>query len=103
VVGALGMGPAANVGDQFALFEPVHGAAFDIAGKNAANPSSILLSTKMMIEWLSDRYQDKNAMAEGRRIENAIVSMLKQGKKTKDVGGDLSTSEFAALVSKAMY
>ena len=103
VVGALGMGPAANVGDQFALFEPVHGAAFDIAGKNAANPSSILLSTKMMIEWLSDRYQDKNAMTEGRRIENAIVSMLKQGKKTKDVGGDLSTSEFAALVSKAMY
>ncbi|MDQ3881985.1 MAG: isocitrate/isopropylmalate family dehydrogenase, partial [Thermoproteota archaeon] len=40
VVGGLGMGPAANIGDKFALFEPVHGAAFDIAGKNAANPSS---------------------------------------------------------------
>jgi 3-isopropylmalate dehydrogenase len=48
IVGGLGMGPSANIGENFALFEPVHGAAFDIAGKNAANPSSILLSTKMM-------------------------------------------------------
>jgi 3-isopropylmalate dehydrogenase len=103
VVGGLGMGPAANIGDQFALFEPVHGAAFDIAGKNAANPSSILLSAKMMLEWLSDKYGDKNAMVEGRRIEGAIVSMLKQNKKTKDIGGKLSTTEFAALVRNAMY
>jgi 3-isopropylmalate dehydrogenase len=103
VAGALGMGPAANIGDRFALFEPVHGAAFDIAGKNVANPSSILLSTKMMLEWLSDKYGDKNAMAEGKRIEDAIVNMLKQGKKTKDIGGKLSTTEFAALVSKSMY
>ena len=103
VVGGLGMGPAANIGDKFALFEPVHGAAFDIAGKNAANPSSILLSAKMMLEWLSDKYNDKNLIHEARRIEDAIVSMLKQDKKTKDIGGKLSTTEFAALVSKAMY
>jgi 3-isopropylmalate dehydrogenase len=57
----------------------------------------------MMLEWLSDKYGDKNAMAEGRRIEDAIVSTLKQGKKTKDIGGKLSTTEFAALVTKAMY
>jgi 3-isopropylmalate dehydrogenase len=103
VVGGLGMGPAANIGDQFALFEPVHGAAFDIAGKNAANPSSILLSAKMMLEWLSDKYGDKDAVAEGKRIEGAIVRMLKQNKKTKDIGGKLSTTEFAALVRNAMY
>src|SRR5256886_4042903 len=52
VVGGLGMAPAANIGDNFALFEPVHGAAFDIAGKQAANPSSFILSAKMMFEWL---------------------------------------------------
>lgn len=46
VVGGLGMAPAANIGDSFALFEPVHGAAFDIAGQNIANPSSFLLSIK---------------------------------------------------------
>lgn len=97
------MGPAANIGEQFALFEPVHGAAFDIAGKNAANPSSILLSAKMMLEWLSDKYGDKNLTIEARRIEESVVSMLKQDKKTKDIGGKLSTTEFAALVAKTMY
>jgi len=103
VVGGLGMGPAANIGDKFALFEPVHGAAFDIAGKNAANPSSILLSAKMMLEWLSDKYSDQNLIDESRRIEDSIVNVLKQNKKTKDIGGKLSTTEFAALVGRAMY
>lgn len=103
VVGGLGMGPAANIGEKFALFEPVHGAAFDIAGKNAANPSSILLSAKMMLEWLSDKHNDKDAILQGRRIEDAIVGLLKQDKKTKDIGGRLSTTEFTELVAKAMY
>jgi 3-isopropylmalate dehydrogenase len=103
VVGGLGMGPAANIGENFALFEPVHGAAFDIAGKNAANPSSILLSAKMMLEWLADKHNDKSALAEGRRIEDAIVGLLKEGRKTKDIGGKLSTTEFTELVAKAMY
>lgn len=75
VVGGLGMGPSANVGNDFGLFEPVHGAAFDIAGKNIANPSSILLSTKMMLEWLADKYNDKDAFNEGQRIENVITSL----------------------------
>lgn len=103
VVGGLGMGPAANIGEQFALFEPVHGAAFDIAGKNAANPSSIMLSAKMMLEWLGDKHGDKNAIAEGKRIEDAIVDVLRKGKKTKDIGGSLSTTEFTELVARALY
>lgn len=103
VVGGLGMGPAANIGESFALFEPVHGAAFDIAGKNAANPSSILLSIKMMLEWLGDRQGDRNAILEGKRIEDAIIRILKQDNKTKDIGGKLSTTEFTKLVEKAMY
>ncbi len=103
VVGGLGMGPAANIGQDFALFEPVHGAAFDIAGKNAANPSSILLSAKMMLEWLSDKHSDKDAMKEGKRIEDAITSVLGRNNKTKDIGGSLSTTEFTKLVSEAMY
>ena len=56
VVGGLGMAPAANLGDNFALFEPVHGAAFDIAGQNIANPSSFLLSIKMMLDWLGAKH-----------------------------------------------
>jgi 3-isopropylmalate dehydrogenase len=103
VVGGLGMGPAANIGEGFALFEPVHGAAFDIAGKNAANPSSILLSAKMMLEWLADRHGDKKAAQEGGRIEKAIIGLLKQDKKTKDIGGRLSTTQFTDMMAKAMY
>jgi 3-isopropylmalate dehydrogenase len=57
----------------------------------------------MMLEWLSDKYGDKNLTIEARRIEESIVSMLKQDKKTKDIGGKLSTTEFAALVAKTMY
>jgi 3-isopropylmalate dehydrogenase len=103
IVGGLGIGPAANIGNSFALFEPVHGAAFDIAGKNIANPSSILLSTKMMLEWLADKYNDPDALNIGKRIEEVIISLLKQNKKTKDIGGKLSTREFTKLVASSMY
>src|SRR5438132_1784163 len=94
VVGGLGMGPAANIGDQFALFEPVHGAAFDIAGKNAANPSSILLSAKMMFEWLGMKYQDQKCFKVAKKIESAVFGVVKNGIKTKDIGGNMATSEF---------
>lgn len=103
VVGGLGMGPAANIGYKFALFEPVHGAAFDIADKNIANPSSILLSAKMMLEWIADMHADKKAAEEGARIEDAIVSLLKQNKKTRDIGGKLTATEFTDLLAKEMY
>ena len=103
VVGGLGMGPTANIGKNFALFEPVHGAAFDIAGKNIANPSSIFLSAKMMLEWLSAKHSDKDAFKNGQRIEKVITSLLKQNKKTKDIGGKLSTREFTQLVATSLY
>jgi 3-isopropylmalate dehydrogenase len=103
VVGGLGMGPTANIGKNFALFEPVHGAAFDIAGKNIANPSSIFLSAKMMLEWLAAKHNDKDASKNGQRIEKVIIRLLKENKKTKDIGGKLSTMEFTRLVATSLY
>lgn len=103
VVGGLGMGPTANIGKNFALFEPVHGAAFDIAGKNIANPSSIFLSAKMMLEWLAAKHSDKDASKNGQRIEKVITRLLKENKKTKDIGGKLSTMEFTRLVATSLY
>jgi 3-isopropylmalate dehydrogenase len=103
VVGGLGLGPAANIGESFALFEPVHGAAFDIAGKGIANPSSILLSIKMMLEWLADKYNDRNAFDEGHRIEAAMIALLRKNRKTKDIGGKLTTTEFTKQLSLLMY
>ena len=94
VVGGLGMAPAANIGDSFALFEPVHGAAFDIAGKGIANPSSFILSAKMMLEWLGSKHQDKKCFEVANKLENAVYGVVKRGIKTRDIGGSMTTKEF---------
>ncbi len=99
VVGGLGMAPAANIGDKFALFEPVHGAAFDIAGQNIANPSSFLLSIKMMFDWLGKKHNDAKCIEVGQKLESTIFDLVKTGVKTKDIGGDASTSEFTKRIT----
>jgi len=99
VVGGLGMAPAANIGDSFALFEPVHGAAFDIAGQNIANPSSFLLSIKMMFDWLGAKNNDSKCVDVGAKLESTIFDLVKTGAKTRDIGGDMSTSEFTKAIT----
>ena len=99
VVGGLGMAPAANIGDNFALFEPVHGAAFDIAGQNIANPSSFLLSIKMMFDWLGSKHNDTTCFDIGNKLESIIFDLVKDGIKTKDIGGDKTTSEFTKEIT----
>jgi len=99
VVGGLGMAPAANIGDNFALFEPVHGAAFDIAGKNIANPSSFLLSIKMMFDWLGSKHNDSKCIEVGQKLESTIFDLVKSGIKTKDIGGDSTTLEFTKQIT----
>jgi len=99
VVGGLGMAPAANIGDNFALFEPVHGAAFDIASQNIANPSSFLLSIKMMLDWLGNKHNDSKCIEVGQKLESTIFDLVKSGVKTKDIGGDSSTMEFTKHIT----
>jgi len=94
VIGGLGMAPAANIGDDFGLFEPVHGAAFDIAGKQIANPTSFILSISMMLEWLGRKHNDANCITAGTSIENAVWEVCLANIKTKDTGGDKTTMEF---------
>jgi 3-isopropylmalate dehydrogenase len=94
VVGGLGMAPAANIGDNFALFEPVHGAAFDIAGKGIANPSSFILSAKMMLDWLGAKHKDQKCFDAAHKLEAAVYGVVKMGIKTKDIGGNRTTKEF---------
>lgn len=102
VVGGLGMAPAANIGDSFALFEPVHGAAFDIAGKGIANPSSFILSAKMMLEWLGSKHKDKKCLEVARSLENAVYGLVKKGAKTRDIGGSMTTKEFTAQLASSL-
>ena len=99
VVGGLGMAPAANIGDHFALFEPVHGAAFDIAGQNIANPSSFLLSIKMMLDWLGTKHKDSKCLEVGQKLESTIFNLVKTGIKTKDIGGEYTTTDFTKQIT----
>ena len=88
------MAPAANIGDNFGLFEPVHGAAFDIAGKQIANPTSFILSIKMMLDWLGSKHNDQKCIDVGQKLENVVYDVVKNNIKTKDTGGDKTTMEF---------
>ena len=70
LVGGLGMVPSANIGDNNALFEPVHGSAPDIAGLGISNPSAMILSAVMMMDYLGESY-------EARKLENALLRCIK--------------------------
>ena len=96
LVGGLGLAPSANIGDGYALFEPVHGSAPDIAGKGIANPMAAILSTKMMLDYLGE-----DEWAE--RVENAVVTVLKEGKHlTPDLGGNSTTHEVTDAIIDAL-
>lgn len=91
LIGGLGVAQGANIGEDCAVFEPVHGSAPDIKGQNKANPTALLLSAIEMLKYIGERvYADK--------IEKALFKTLAQGCKTVDIGGNLSTNEFTAAV-----
>jgi isocitrate dehydrogenase (NAD+) len=95
LVGGLGVVPGANIGDECAVFEAVHGSAPDIAGKGIANPLAITMSGGMMLRHLGE---DKAALA----LDEAIRAVLKEGRRiTRDLGGSASTREMAdAIIEK---
>lgn len=92
LVGGFGFAPGANIGDECAVFEAVHGSAPDIAGKNIANPIAITLSGALLLKYIGKR---KEAIS----IEKAITKVLLKGRTvTKDIGGNATTTEFADAV-----
>jgi methanogen homoisocitrate dehydrogenase len=91
LVGGLGLVPSANIGDRHALFEPVHGSAPDIAGKNIANPTAAIRSAAMLMAHLGDA-------AGAARVESAIGHVIASGVKTRDLGGTAGTHEFGDKV-----
>ena len=96
LVGGLGVVGAANLGSEIGVFEAVHGSAPDIAGKNLANPTALLLSAVLML-----RHIDEGAAAD--RIMQALARVLTGGQvRTRDLGGTASTTEFAAAVARAL-
>jgi 3-isopropylmalate dehydrogenase len=98
VAGGLGLAASANIGRDFAIFEPVHGCAPDIAGTNTANPTSLVLSAVMMLEWLGRQFGDSSATNASRSVAKAVESCMTAGEVTGDIGGKLSTIEMGRAI-----
>jgi len=93
LVGGLGFASSGNIGDNYAVFEPTHGSAPKYAGKYKVNPMAMLLTVKMMLDWLNEA-----DMAE--RLEGAIARVISECKvRTYDMGGDATTLEMAKAVA----
>lgn len=102
LIGGLGMAPGANIGSEFALFEPIHGCAPDIVGKHIANPISMILSAKMMLDWLGERYKDPALTKAGAAIEAAVIKTLASGVVVPDLGGKATTMQMAEAIAAAL-
>ena len=94
LVGGLGLAPGANIGTKAAIFEAVHGSAPDIAGKGVANPSAQMLAAAMMLDHIGE-------LERAQRIRDAIaITIVRDGIRTRDLGGTASTAEFGNAVAK---
>jgi isocitrate dehydrogenase (NAD+) len=96
LTGGLGLAPGANLGWEYALFEPVHGSAPDIAGRGLANPTAIVLSAAMMLRHL--RLPEAAAA-----VQRAVEGVLLDGAQvTRDLGGNASTREMADAIATSV-
>lgn len=94
LTGGLGIAPSGNIGERHAVFESVHGSAPDIAGQGVANPTATVLSAAMLLDHLGE------AQA-ARRLETAVDDVLREGPRTRDLGGTADTEAFtAALIAR---
>ncbi|MCK4547015.1 MAG: isocitrate/isopropylmalate dehydrogenase family protein [Candidatus Eisenbacteria sp.] len=96
LVGGLGFSPSGNIGDRLGVFEPTHGSAPKYTGMYKVNPIAMLLTTKMMLEYLGETEM-------GSRLENAVAAVIKEGKvRTYDMGGSNTTLEVAEAVARKL-
>lgn len=94
LVGGLGFAPSGNIGDDYRIYEAVHGSAPDIAGKNISNPSALLLAFALMLEDLGKKEEADN-------LRTALADVVEEGKVvTPDIGGSASTTEFTQEIIK---
>ncbi len=104
LVGGLGLAPSAEIGQRHALFQPSHGTAPQLAGKDLANPLAMILSGAMMFDWLGETRKDTAAVEAGRRVEAAVAQVLANGEvRTPDLGGMAGTRAIGHAVMEALH
>lgn len=102
LVGSMGLAPSGDIGLEHALFQPAHGTAPDIAGQDKANPTAMLLSAAMMLEWLGDRHHDRRALHASRALERSIDHVFAVGAVMPyEFGGTDGTQAIARAVIDA--
>jgi 3-isopropylmalate dehydrogenase len=102
LIGGLGMAPSADIGDSNAMFQPCHGTAPDIMGQGKANPTAMILSTAMMLDWLADKHGVESAAEAGERIERAVDKAYADGIKPTEFGGSNGTADVTKAVLAAL-
>ncbi len=102
LIGGLGIAPSADIGDKHAVFQPCHGTAPDIMGQGKANPTAMILSAAMMLDWLADKHDHQPAADAAQRIERAIDKAYSGGIKPMEYGGKDGTAAIAKAVLAAL-
>lgn len=103
LVGGMGYAPSADIGDQYAVFQPCHGTAPDIVGKDLANPTAMFLSGAMLLDWLADKHSDNQARAAALLIEQAVFKAFADGKlRTCELGGNSGLTDVSKAVQQAL-
>ena len=101
--GGLGLAGSINAGTDNCCAQAQHGSAPDIAGQNKANPTSMILSIGMLLEWMAKRHLSKSLSIAGQRMIKAVDEVLENPEtRTADLGGTLTCSEFGAAVAGAL-
>ncbi len=99
LVGGMGMAPCAEIGDEHALFQPAHGTAPDIAGQGIANPTAMLVSTAMMLDWLGERHGDQTLVEAGDALDEAVHRAYADGAiLPRELGGQSNCAEVTRAV-----
>ena len=101
--GGMGMAAGGNIGDEHAMFEPIHGSAPKHAGKDEVNPTAMILAVQMMLDWLGRRKGEKALREAATAVEQAVESTLKKGTiLTYDLGGTAKCSEAGTVIASAV-
>ncbi len=99
LIGGMGMAPSADIGTEYAVFQPCHGSAPDIAGTGKANPTAMILSAAFMMEWLGDTHQNDNCLQVSERINQAVDAAFSDGTlRSCEFGGDSGTKDISERV-----
>lgn len=102
LIGGLGMAPSADIGDKYAVFQPCHGTAPDIMGQGKANPTGMILSAAMMLDWLADKHSVESAAEAGEQIERAVDQVYADGLRPMEFGGSNGTADITTAVLAAL-